>query len=95
MHRGLLTNGFAGFAAVLADTVHFERLRARLEAVLLRLIDEETRDALVADLDRTRANVADQERHLVRFVRMWQLTNALTDSSLWMKRCSSRKSSAR
>src|SRR5215470_17244449 len=66
----LLLHGLAGFAAILADAVHFEGLRARLEAVLFRLIAEKTRDALVADLDRARADVADQERHLVRFVRM-------------------------
>ena len=41
-----------------------------LKAMLARLLAEQARNALVADLDRARADVADQERHLVRFVRM-------------------------
>ena len=41
-----------------------------LKPVLARLLAEQFRHALVADLDRTRADVADQERNLVRLVRM-------------------------
>ena len=66
-HRTLLPRSVA---TILANAVHFERLRARLEPVLARLLAEQSRDALVADLDRARADVADQERHLVRFVRV-------------------------
>src|SRR3982750_4416659 len=66
----LLPHGLARFAAFLADTMHFKRLRARLESVLARLLDEKTRHALVADLDDAGATAADQKRHLMRFVRM-------------------------
>ncbi len=60
----------AGRAALGADAVHLERLRARAEAAIARLLGQQFRDAFVADLERARADVADQERHLVRLVRM-------------------------
>jgi hypothetical protein len=60
----------SGFAAALADTVHFKRLCLRTEAEGLGLCFDQFGDAFVAHFLRTGTNIADQERHLMRFGRM-------------------------
>src|SRR5688572_29393585 len=59
-----------GAAAAGADAMHFQGLRFGPEAHRTGLLDQHAGHALVAELGRARADVADEERHRVRLARV-------------------------
>ena len=61
---------WSALAALLAEAVDFQRLGLRPEAESPRLRLDQLGHPSIADLLRTRAAVADQERHLMRLGRM-------------------------
>ena len=73
----------------------FYGLVGNSKTMLMSLLGKGAVDGGIVQLHYLTATIADQQLHRVGMVEVQQKMKALSDSTLWAKPCSSRKSSAR